>query len=72
MARRLAWRWEVPRLGEPAAEEEAPLPWRIVTKAFREDLEWAIVLRCEEEEVSVAVQELLNGLAARGIEIERG
>ena len=66
-ARRLAWRWEVPQLGGP---EAAPTPWRIITKAFREDLEWAIVLRGDHE-AAPAVRQLLDELAARGVAIDR-
>ena len=64
-ARRLAWRWEVPQLGGPPLD---PIPWRIVTKAFRENLEWAVVLPCDKP-VTPAVQRLLNELAARGIQL---
>ena len=67
MARRLAWLWEVPQLGV----EREPVEWRIVTKAFRENLEWAIVLPGDNL-VTPAVRQLLDELAARGIDIEAG
>ena len=44
--------------------------WRISTKEFREDLEWAIVAPGDGE-TSPAVLELLNEMTARGIAIER-
>jgi hypothetical protein len=65
-ALRLAWRWEVPQLGVAPP----PVPWRIITKAFREDLVWAIVLEGDQPN-SPAVQELLAELAARGVPIQR-
>jgi hypothetical protein len=43
-------------------------PWRIVTKEFRENLEWAVVVPGDRE-ISPAVALLLDGLAARGITI---
>jgi len=43
--------------------------WEIRTKAFRENLEWAVVVRGESEQ-SQAVVELLAELAARGIVIQ--
>ena len=48
-----------------------PLPgWEIQTKAFRENLEWAVVVT-EESANSGAVVQLLAELAARGIVIQR-
>lgn len=64
-ARRLAWQWEVPQLGVPPLP---PSPWRIVTKAFREDLAWAIVLPGEQP-ASPAVSQLLGELTARGVPV---
>ncbi len=64
-ARRLAWRWEVPQPGGAALE---PVDWRIVTKAFREDLEWAILLPGDNP-VTPAVRQLLDELMARGVAI---
>ena len=42
--------------------------WRIVTKEFRENLEWAVVVPGDRE-ISPAVAQLLDELAARGITI---
>jgi hypothetical protein len=63
-ARALVWRWEFPRVGDPPA----PGPWRIVTKAFREDLEWAVAL-AGETKPTPAVLELLEELRGRGVVI---
>ena len=68
-ARRLAWRWEVPAPGITAAPEE--LPWRIVTKAFREELEWAVVLEGSSPRTA-AVEALLAELEARAVAVHRG
>ena len=42
--------------------------WRIVTREFRENLEWAVVVPGESE-ISPAVKTLLDELSARGIVI---
>lgn len=46
--------------------------WRIVTRAFREDLEWAVVLRSTAAGPQLAVAQLLAEVAARGVEIHYG
>ena len=43
--------------------------WRIVSRAFRENLEWAVVVGVDDEEHSAAVAVLLEELEARGIAI---
>ena len=43
--------------------------WRISTKEFREDLQWAIVVAGESDH-SPAVVQLLGELRARGIQVE--
>jgi hypothetical protein len=56
--------WSVIRIGAntpPALE-----PWSIVTKAFRENLEWSVIVRGDTD-ISPAVAELLAELLARGI-----
>ena len=40
--------------------------WQIVTREFRENLEWAVVIPGDSD-VSSAVTQLLAGLSARGI-----
>jgi hypothetical protein len=60
--------WSVIQIG--ATTPEALKPWRISTKEFREDLEWAVVVPGEGE-ISPAVTELLNEIRTRGIEIQR-
>ena len=42
--------------------------WSIVTRAFREDLEWAVIVPGDGE-VTPAVAQLLKELSARGITI---
>ncbi|MFN7922036.1 MAG: hypothetical protein U0Q16_18175 [Bryobacteraceae bacterium] len=65
-ARKLVRLWEIPRI-EPAP----PLPWRVITRAFRENLEWAVVLEGDSlPQVNVA--ELVGEVRARGVEVHRG
>jgi hypothetical protein len=42
--------------------------WSIVTRAFREDLEWAVIVPGDGE-ATPAVAQLLKELSARGITI---
>jgi hypothetical protein len=42
--------------------------WRIISKAFRENLEWAVVV-LGDSEFSPAVDQLLQELSARGVQI---
>jgi hypothetical protein len=58
--------WSVIRIGAttPAHLE----PWRISTREFRENLEWAIVVPGDDA-MSPAVVQLLDELRARGVEI---
>ena len=60
--------WSVIQIGAVTPPELTP--WRISTKEFRENLEWAIVVSGEGE-ISPAVVQLLGEMASRGIEIER-
>jgi hypothetical protein len=62
----LARHWSLIRIGErmPAALEK----WRISTREFREDLEWAIRTPGDGE-TTAAVTQLLSELRARGIRI---
>ena len=43
--------------------------WQIVTREFRENLEWAVVV-AGDAEISPAVSALLEELSARGIVIQ--
>ena len=62
----LVQHWSVIQIG---ATTPAPLArWRISTREFREDLEWAVVVPGESQ-ISPAVTSLLGELAARGIVI---
>jgi hypothetical protein len=64
----LARHWSIIRIGQrtPASLQE----WSIVTRAFRENLEWAIVVPGDGE-TTPAVAQLLKELSARGIVIDR-
>ena len=62
----LARHWsiiEIGRMTPPSLQS-----WSIVTKAFREDLEWAVVVPGEGE-TTPAVAKLLDELSARGVTI---
>jgi hypothetical protein len=60
--------WSVIQIG--AETPPRLLPWKIVSKAFRENLEWAVIV-AGEGEVSAAVTMLLEELSARGIAAQR-
>jgi hypothetical protein len=64
----LARHWSLIQIGAttPASLE----PWHIVTREFRENLEWAVVIPGDAE-MSPAVTQLLEELLARGIDIQR-
>jgi hypothetical protein len=64
----LAQHWSIIQI-----EATTPPPldcWRIITREFRENLEWAIVVPGDGE-MSTAVAQLLEELSARGIIIHR-
>jgi len=58
--------WSVIRIESTTPPELAQ--WRISTKEFREDLQWAILVPGDGEPTP-AVKQLLTELAAKGIEI---
>jgi hypothetical protein len=60
--------WSVIRIGAVTPPQLAP--WRISSKEFREDLQWAIVVPGDAE-ASPAVVQLLAELAARRIAVQR-
>ena len=66
-ARILVRRWELPRIGAPASAGK----WSIITKAFREDLRWAVVL-AGDSAIQSAVAQLLAEVEARGVTVHRG
>ena len=68
LAHALAQHWSIIQIG--ATTPPALEGWRIITREFRENLEWAVVVQGEGE-VSAAVTELLEELSARGIVIHR-
>ncbi len=75
----LACHWSIIQIGRKTPE--ALRAWRIVTRAFREDLEWAVVVPAlttgksgsapgpaiEEDILNPQVPQLLSELAERGI-----
>lgn len=67
-ARALVRQWSVIQIGAVMPDELRA--WRISTKEIREELEWVIVVG-DEEEMSVGVTQLLEEMAARGVEIQR-
>ena len=64
----LARHWSIIQIG--ATTPLSLQNWSIVTKAFREDLAWAVVVPGDGEN-SPAVVKLLSELSARGIAIRQ-
>jgi hypothetical protein len=59
--------WSLIQIGATVPE---PLKhWLIVSKAFREDLEWAVIV-AGGSATSPAVKQLLEELSARGVHIQ--
>ena len=58
--------WTVIQIG--ATTPPALDRWRISSREFRENLEWAVIVPAESE-ISPAVEKLLDELSARGIVI---
>jgi hypothetical protein len=65
IARALVQRWSLVQVGATRQLGE----WAVVTREFRENLEWAVVVG--EMAVSPAVTALLEELSGRGIAIQR-
>jgi hypothetical protein len=66
LALELARHWSLIQIG--ATTPTHLQRWRISTREFRENLEWA-VLAPGDGEITTAVAQLLDELAARGVEI---
>lgn len=64
----LAAHWSIIQIGQ--VTPDSLLAWSIVTRAFRENLEWAVMVSGDSD-VSPAVSKLLQELAARGVCIHR-
>jgi len=62
----LVGQWSVIQIGATTPPNLSA--WRIVTREFRENLEWAVVVGGDGE-MSVSVRTLLDELSARGIQI---
>ena len=65
-ARALARHWSLIQIGAATPAELGR--WRISSREFRENLEWAVMV-AGDGETSAAVVELLEELSARGIVI---
>jgi hypothetical protein len=61
----LVWHWSVIQIGQ--AKSSSFGQWQIRSKEFRENLEWAVIVR----EASPGVTQLLGELSARGVTIRR-
>jgi hypothetical protein len=64
----LARNWSIIQIGKrtpPSLQS-----WSIVTRAFREDLKWAVIVPGDGE-ITPAVSQLLKEVSARGIAIRR-
>ena len=72
-ARELARRWSLITIGSGVdmTKPEAGSKWRVSTKEFREDLEWAVVAPSEQAHTQ-AVAALLAELEGRGVVVHRG
>ncbi len=66
MANELVRHWSLIQIG--ATTPPALAQWQIVTREFRENLEWAVVIPGDGE-ISSAVAQLLAELSARGIKL---
>jgi hypothetical protein len=66
VARALIRHWSIIQIG--ATTPPSLEGWRISTKEFREDLEWAVIVSGNNE-ISPAVTQLLDEMSARGITI---
>jgi len=66
MALELVRHWSIIQIG--ATTPDALAPWRISTREFRENLQWAVVVPGESD-ASPAVAVLLKELSGRGIVI---
>jgi hypothetical protein len=64
----LARHWTIIQIGQTTPPSLRI--WSIVTRAFREDLAWAVVVPAEGE-VTPGVAQLLQELSARGITIRK-
>lgn len=65
----LATHWSLIQIG--AAIPPALTRWKIINKALREHLEWAVIVPSDSA-ISPAVTALLNELSARGVPFAHG
>lgn len=69
-ARDLIRGWMLPTIGSSADHSGLRSRWRITTKEFRENIDWAIVLESDAGPQPAVIQ-LLGEIAARGVPIHR-
>jgi len=65
----LARHWSIIQIGQ--STPPSLQSWSIVTRAFRENLEWAVVVPGDGE-ITPAVARILKEVSARGIAIREG
>lgn len=58
--------WSLIQIGQNTPAELQQ--WQIITKEFRENLEWAVIVPGDGE-ISTAVRQLLDELSTRGVRI---
>jgi hypothetical protein len=64
----LAWHWSITQIGESKSSSFGE--WKIRSKEFRENLEWAVIVPGDRE-ASPGVMQLLEELSARGVAVRR-
>jgi hypothetical protein len=69
-ARALVERWSVIRIGSGVDATRETGPWRVSTREFRENLQWAVLVEAASRP-QPAIVELLTELEARHVRIRR-
>lgn len=66
----LVERWSLIRIGSGVDATREPGPWRVSTREFRENLQWAVLVEAASRP-QPAIVELLRELEARQVHIRR-
>lgn len=69
-ARALVERWSVIRIGSGIDATREMGPWRVSTREFRQDLQWAVVVETSSHP-QAAIVDLLQELEARQVRVWR-
>lgn len=69
-ARALVERWSLIRIGSGVDATRESGPWRVSTREFRENLQWAVLVEASSPP-QPAIVELLRELEARSVRIRR-